>query len=344
MFKLDLEKAEEPEIKFPTSVGSLKKQESSRKTSTSALLTMPKSLTVWITTNWKILQEMRTPDHLTCLLRNLYAGHEVTVRTRHGKMDWFQIGRGVCQGCIILSPCLFNIYAECIMWNARLYAAQAGIKIAGRNINNLRYADGTTLMAESEEELKSLLMKVKEESEKAGLKLKIKKTKIMANDTITSWQIDGETVADFIFLGSKITADGNRSHDIKRHLLLGRKALTNLDSILKSRDLTFPTNVCLVKAMDFPVVMYGCENWTIKKAECGRIDAFEICCWKRLLRVPWTVRRSNQSVLKEIHPEYSLEGLMLKLKFQYFGHLMWSTDSLEKTLMLGEIESRRRMG
>ena len=150
--------------------------------------------------------------------------------------------------------------------------------------------------AERDEELKSLLKNVKEESEKAGLKLKIQKTKIMANDTITSWQIDGETVADFIFLGSKITADGNRSHDIKRHLLLGRKAMTNLDSILKSRDLTFPTNICLVKAMDFPVVMYGCENWTIKKAEYGRIDAFEMCCWKRLLRVPWTVRRpSSQS-------------------------------------------------
>ena len=211
MFKLDLEKAEEPESKLPTSSGSLKNQESSRKTSTSALLTMPKPLTVWITTNWKILKEMGIPDHLTCLLGNLYAGQEATVRTGHGTTDWFQIGKRVRQGCI-LSPCLFNLYAEYIMRNARLHEAQAGIKIAGRNINNLRYADDTTLMAESEKELKSLLMKLKEESEKVGLKLNIQKTKIMASGPITSWQIDGETietVADFIFGGSKITADGD---------------------------------------------------------------------------------------------------------------------------------------
>ena len=202
------------------------------------------------------------------------------------------------------------------MRNSGLEEAQAGIKTAGRNINNLRYADDTTLMAESEEELKSLLMNVKEESEKVGLKLNIKKTKIMASGPITSWQIDGETVTDFIFLGSKITADGDCSHEIKRHLLLGRKVMTNLDSILKSRDISLPTKVCLVKAMVFPVVMYGCESWTIKKAECRRIDAFELWCWRRLLRVPWTTRRSNQSILKEISPECSLEGLMLKLKLQ----------------------------
>ena len=190
-FKLDLEKAEEPEIKLPTSAGSSKKQESSRKTSMSALLTMPKPLTVWITINWKILKEKRIPDHLTCLLRNLYAGQEATVRTRHGAADWFQTGKGVHQGCI-LSPCLFNFDAEYIMRNAGLEEAQAGIKIAGRNINHLRYADDTTLMAESE--LKSLLMKVKEESEKVGLKLNIQKTKIMASDPITLWEIDGETV------------------------------------------------------------------------------------------------------------------------------------------------------
>ena len=201
----------------------------------------------------------------------------------------------------------------------------AGIKIAGRNINNLRYADDTTLMAESEEELKSLLMKVKEESEKVGLKLYIQETKIMTSGPITSWQIDGETVEivrDFILLGSKITADGDCSHEIKRYLLLGRKVMTNLDSILKSRDITLSTKVHLVKAMVFPVVMYGCESWTLKKAERQRIDAFELWCWRRLLRVPWTARRSDQSILKEISPEYSLEGLMLKLKLQYFGHLM----------------------
>ena len=223
------------------------------------------------------------------------------------------------------------------MRNAGLDEAQIEIKIARRNINNLRYADDTTLMAESEEELKGLLMKVKEESEKVGLKFKIQKTKIMASDYNTSWQIVGETmetVADFIFLGSKITADGDCSHEIKRHLLLGRKIMTNLDSILKSRDITLPTNIHLVKAMVFPVVRYGCESWTIKKAEHRRIGAFELWYWRRLLRVPWTSRRSNQSILKEISPGCSLEGLMFKLKLQYFGHLMGRTDSLEKTLML----------
>ena len=202
-------------------------------------------------------------------------------------------------------------------------------------------------MAESEEELKSFLMKGKEESEDVGLQLNIQKTKIMASGPITSWQIDGETVetvADFIFLGSKITADGDCSHEIKRHLLLRRKVVTNLDSILKSRDITLPTKVHLVKATVFPVVMYGCESWTIKKAECQRIDAFELLCWRRLLRVPWTARRSNQSILKEISPGCSLEGLMLKLKLQYLGHLMRRADSLGKTLMLGKIESRRTRG
>ena len=217
------------------------------------------------------------------------------------------------------------------MRNAGLDEAQARIKIAGRNVNNLTYADDTTLMAEdiilvigSKEKLKSLLMKVKEESEKPDLKLNIQKTKIMPSSPII-WQRDEETmetVTDFILGGSKITADGDCIQKIKRRLLLGRKAMTNLDSILKSRDITLPTKVCLVKAVVFPVVMYGCESWSIKKAEHQRIDAFELWCWRRLLRVPWTARRSNQSILKEISPEYSLEGLMLKLKLQYFVHLM----------------------
>ena len=203
----------------------------------------------------------------------------------------------------------------------------------------------TTKVEESEKEIKNLLMKVKEDSEKVGLKLNIQKAKIMVSGPITSWQIDGETVgtvAVFILRGSKITADGDCSHEIKRRLLLGRKVVTNLDSRLKSRDITLSTKVHLVKAMVFPVVMYGCESWTIKKAECRKIDAFELWCWRRLLRVPWTARRSNQSILKEISPGISLEGMMLKLKLQYFGHLMRRVDSLEKTLMLGGIGGRRR--
>ena len=233
------------------------------------------------------------------------------------------------------------------MRNAGLEKAQAGIKIAGRNINNLRYADDTTFMAESEEELKSLLKKVQVESEKAGLKLNIQKTKIIASGPIISWEIDGETVetvADFIFLGSKITADSDCSHEIKRRLLLERKLMTNLDSILKSRDTTLLTKVRLVKAMVFPMVKYGYESWTVKKAECQTIDGSELWCWRRLVRVSWTARRSNQSILKETSPGCSLEGLTLKRKLQYFGHVMRRADSFEKTLMLGKIEGRRRRG
>ena len=226
------------------------------------------------------------------------------------------------------------------MRNAELDEAQAGIKIARRNINNLRW-----LMAESEEELKSLVMKVKEESKKVGLKLNIHKTKMMASGPIASWPIDGakvETVTGFIFLGSKITVDDDHSHPIKRCLLLGRKAMTNLDSILKSTDSTLPTKVHIVKAVVFPAVMYGCESWTINKVQRQRIYAFELWCWRRFLRVPWTAWRSNQSILKEISSEYSLEGLMLNLKLQYFGHLRWRANSLEKTLKLGKTEGRRR--
>ena len=243
---------------------------------------------------------------------------------------------------------LFIYYAEYIMRNTGLDEAQAGVKIARRNIINHRYTDETTLMAERPEELKSFLMKVKEETEKDGLKFNIQKTKIMAFSPIYSWQIDGETmetVTDFILGGSKITVDGDCSHQIKRCLLLGRKAMPNLDSILKSRDVTLLTKVCLVKAIVFPAIMYGSERWTIKKAGHQRIDVFELWCWRRLLRVPWTARRSNQSILKEISPAYSLEGLMLKLKVQYFGHLMQRADSLEKTLMmLGKVEGRKRRG
>ena len=383
------------------------------KTSTSVLQTMPKPLTLDHNKLCQILQVMGIPDHPISSLRNLYSGQETTVKTGHGTTGWFQIGKEVHQGCI-LWPCLFNLYAEYIMRNAGLEEAQAGIKISRRHINNFRYADDTTLMAESEEELKSLLMK-REESQKVDLKLNIEKTKIMASALITSWHIDGETepMTSFVFLGSKITADGDCSHEIKRHLLLGaslvaqrlkhlpgmwetwvrslgwedplekemathssilamdegawwarvyrsqrvrrdwatslslsllleRKALTNLDSILKSRDIALTTKVHLVKAMVFPVVVYGCERWTIKKADHRRIDAFELWCWRRLLPVPWTARRCNQSILKEISLEYSLEGLMLKVKLQDFGLLMWRTDPFEKALMLGMIEGWRR--
>ena len=247
MFKLDLEKAEEPEIKLPASVGSSKKQDSSRKNIYFCSIDYAKALDCLDHNKlWKILKEMGIPDHLPCLLRNLYAGQEATVRTGHGTTDWFQIGKGVHQVCI-LSSCLFNLYAEYIMRNAGLAAAQAEIKIAGRNINNLRYADDTILMAESEEELKSLLMKVKEESEKVGLKLSIQKTKIMASSLITSWQIDGETmetVTDFILGVSKITADGDCSHEIKRRLLLGIKVVINLAAAAAAKSLQLCPTLC----------------------------------------------------------------------------------------------------
>ena len=232
------------------------------------------------------------------------------------------------------------------MRNAGLEEAQAGIKIARRNINNFRYSDDTTLVAESEEELKSLLMKVKEESEKVGLKPNIQKTKIITSwwshhFMANRWGNSGNSVRLYWGGGSKITADGDCSHEIKRCLFLGRKVMTNLDSII-CRDIALPTKVHLVKAMVFPVVMYGCESWTVKKAEHWKLGGFELWCWRRLLRVPWTARRSNRSILKEFSPGCSLEGLMLKLKLQYFGHLMWRVDSLEKTLMLGGIRGRRR--
>ena len=278
---------------------------------------------------WKILKEMGIPGHLTCLLRNLYAGQEETVRTRHEATDSFQIVKGVLQGCI-LSPCLFNLCTEYIMWHAGLDDVQAGIKNTEENINNLRYADDTTLMAESEEELKSLWMKVKEENEKVGLKLNIQKTKVMASGPITSWQTDGktvETVRDFIFLGSKITADGDCNHEIKRRLLLGRKSMTNLDSILKSRDITLSTKVCLVKAMVFLVVMYGCESWTIKKAERWRIDAFELWCWRRL-ESPLDCK-----VIKPVNPKGNQPRIFIGRTDAEAPILLSSnegTDSLEK--------------
>ena len=263
------------------------------------------------------------------------------VGTGHGTTDWFQIGKGCT-----LPPCLFNFYAEYIMWNAWLDELQTRIKITRRNTNNLRYADDTTLMAESEEELKSLLMKVKEESEKAGLKLNIQKMKIMASDPITSWQIDRETmetVTDCIFLGSKITADGDCSHEIKTHTSWKESYDKPRQHIKKQRH-HFANKGPSSQSYGFSsghVWMWELDH---KQGWGQRIDAFELWCWRRLLRVPWTARRSNQSILKEINSEYSLEGLTVKLKLQYFGHLMHRDDSLEKSLMLGKIEDRRRRG
>ncbi|KAF7238964.1 putative uncharacterized transposon-derived protein F52C9.6 [Varanus komodoensis] len=272
-YRQGFEEGEELEIKLPTHTGSWRKLGSSRKTSASASLTMLKPC-VDHKQLWQVFKEMGVPDHLICLLRNRYAEH--------------------------------------IMRRVGLDESPVGIKIAGRNINNLRYADDTTLMAESEEELKSLLMRVKEESAKVGLKL-----------------------------GSKITTDGDCSQEIKRHLFLGRKAMANLVSILKSRDITLPTEVHIVKAMFFPVAMYGCESWTIRKAEHQRIEAVALWCWRRL---PWTTRRSNRSVLEEINPDCSLEGQILKMKLKYFGHLMRRKDSLEKSQMLGTIDGKKRRG
>ncbi|XP_070787911.1 uncharacterized protein [Pituophis catenifer annectens] len=261
--------------------GLWRKLGSFRKTSTSASLTMLKPLIVWITTNCgKFLKRWEYQIYLS--LETPICGQEATVRTGHGTTDWFKIEKGVQQDCI-LSPCLFNLYAEHIVRKAELDKSQIGIKIARRNSNNLRYGNDTTLMAESEEELKNLLMRVKEESAKVSLKRNIKKTKIMASAPLNSWQIDGEemeVVTDFIFLGFKITADGNYSQEInyepELRKLLGRKAMVNLDSLLKSRDITLPTKVHIVKAMVFPVAMYGCESWTVRKVECQRIEAFEL--------------------------------------------------------------------
>lgn len=233
------------------------------------------------------------------------------------------------------------------MRNAGLDEEEIGIKIAGKNINNLRYADDTILMAGSEEELKILILKVKEESAKAGLMLNVKKTKIMATTPVNSWHVEGEAmevVSTFNYLGSQISADGDSSQEIKRRLLLGRKAMSNLDKVLRSRDVNLTTKIRIVKAMVFPVVMYGCETWTIRKAERRKIDSFELWCWRKLLRVPWTAKRTNRSVLQQIKPDCSLEGMILKQKLTYFGHIMRRHDALEKTLMLGKIEGTRRRG
>ena len=300
MFKLDLEKAEEPDINANIH-WIIEKAREFQKNTYFCFIDYAKAFDcVDHNKLWKILQEMGIPDHLICLLSNLYAGQEATVRTRQGTTDWFQIGKGVCPGCI-LSSWLFNLYAEYIMRNARLDEAQAEIpeKLPGEISITL----DMQMIPSSWQKVKRN-WRASDESErrewKAGLKRNIQKNNIMASGPIISWQIDGETmdtVTDFILGGSKITVDSDRSHEIKRHLLLWQKAMTNLDSILKSRDITLLTKVHLVKVMVFPVIMCECESWTIKKAERWRIDVFELWRLRRLLRVPWTAR-SNQSILK----------------------------------------------
>uniref|UniRef100_A0A803TRD1 Reverse transcriptase domain-containing protein n=1 Tax=Anolis carolinensis TaxID=28377 RepID=A0A803TRD1_ANOCA len=286
---------------------------------------------------------MGIPSHLVCLLRNLYKDQVATVRTDPGTTDGSRL-RKECGRAVYYHP----PYSTCTQnTSCDMRDSKARVKIAGRNINNRRYSDDTTLMAESEEELRSIITKVKEESAKAGLQLNIKKTKIMATRPIDNWQIEGENVeavTDFIFLGVKITADADCSQEIRRRLLLGRRAMDNLDKILKSRDITLVTKVRIVKSMVFPIVTYGCESWTIRKAERRKKDAFELWCWRKILRVPWTARRFNQSIVQEIMPNCSLEGRILEAKMKYFGHIMRRQESLEKTMMLGKMEGKRKRG
>ena len=261
---------------------------------------------------WKVLQQMGIPQHLVELIKNLYEDQEAAVRTPFGLTEWFNIQKGVRQGCI-LSPWLFNLYAEHIMRKAGLDEAKEGVKIAGKNINNLRYADDTTLLAESKEDLERLIYRVKEESALAGLFLNIKKTKIMTTEPIDEWKMNDEEVEvvdNFVFLGSNITYTGDCSAEIRRRLALGRQAMTNLKKTVQNKDLKLATKIRIVKAMVFPVALYGCETWTIKKADRRKIDAFEMWCWRRLLRVSWTEKRTNKSILQEINPDSSLEGMI----------------------------------
>jgi len=295
---------------------------------------------------WSVLHEMGVPKHLIVLMKNLYTKQQASVKTDYGNTNWFNIGKGVRQGCI-LSPYLFNLYAEHIMRKASIDEAAGGIKIGGRNINNLRYADDTTILAETVDDLQYLLRKVKEESAAAGLKLNMKKTFVMTNGPIQEFHIDNdqvEIVKEFIFLGSNINTDGNCSNEIKRRLLMGRRAMVSLDKLIKSKDVSLATKIKIIKTMVFPVTMYGCESWTIKQADRKKIDAFELWCWRRLLRVPWTEKRTNKSVLQEIKPECSLEASMVKLKLSYFGHIMRRQESLEKEIMLGMVGGKRRRG
>jgi hypothetical protein len=296
---------------------------------------------------WTTLGELGVSAHLVKLIRSLYEDQEATIRTAHGDTDWFRIGKGVRQGCI-LSPFLFNLYAEKIMRKVELEETEIGVKIGGRNINNLRYADDTTLLSETEDGLKHLIARIKEESEEFGLFLNVKKTKIMTTAgngkiRITIDNEDIECVDEFIFLGCQINKSGENGLEIKRRIALGRSAMVSMSRIWKSKDVTMRTKCRLVCAIVFPIFMYGCESWTVKKADRRKIDSFELWCWRRLLRIPWTARVTNKEVLERIKQDMSLDGKITRLRLTYFGHVMRS-NSLEKSVMLGMVSGKRRPG
>lgn len=296
---------------------------------------------------WVALRDLGVPVHLIKLIRSLYIDQEAMVRTLYGDTDWFRIGKGVRQGCI-LSPFLFNLYAEVIMRKLNLDSSNIGVKIGGRTINNLRYADDTTLLAERQEDLINLILKIKDESEKMGLHLNIKKTKIMTTAASGEVKIkindeEIESVQDFIFLGSKIDRDGESTPEIKRRIALGRTAMVGMNKIWKSKDITLNTKNRLLRAIVFPMMMYGCESWSLRKADRRRIDAFEMWCWRKLLRIPWTARVTNREVIDRIKPGTSLEAKITRLRLTYFGHVM-RANSLEKSVMLGIVSGTRRRG
>ncbi|XP_049709425.1 uncharacterized protein LOC126058367 isoform X1 [Elephas maximus indicus] len=289
---------------------------------------------------------MGIPEHLIVLMRNLSIGQEAVVRTEQGDTDWFKVRKGVRQGCI-LSPYLFNLHAEQIIREAGLYEEEWGIRFGGRLINNLRYADNTTLLAESEEDLKHLLMKIKDHSLQYGLHLNIKKTKILTTGPMRNIMINGEkieVVKDFILLGSTINSHGSSSQEIKRHIALGKSAAKDLFKELKSKDVTLKTKVRLTQAMVFSITSCACESWTMNKEDQRRIDTFELWCWRGILNIPWTAKRMNKSVLEEVQPECSLEARMARLCLTYFGRVVRRGQSLEKDIMLGRVQGQRKRG
>jgi hypothetical protein len=294
---------------------------------------------------WNTLQQMGFPEHLITLLHSLYENQEATIKTEYGETESFQIGKGVRQGCI-LSPMLFNLYAERVMREADLDETEEGVRIGGRKLNNLRYADDTTLAADKTEGLKTLIGKVKSASEKAGLFLNVKKTKVMATAQINSFKVDNEdieVVKSFNFLGSTIEQEGDCRMEIGRRMSMGRAAMTGLSKIWKDRDISVATKSRLVKALVFPVMLYGCESWTTRKKERDRINAFEYWCWRRMLRIPWTAKRTNASIKEEIGAPLPLMNVIIKQKLSYFGHVMRS-DGLEKSIMTGMGEGARGRG